>query len=245
MGKLSYAHADKITTLYEGNRLRQIAAGASPDKVSIIPNGIDAEYYRGIPLKPRSGGRQAVAFIGRVVSIKDVKTFIHAARIAAGQLPEAEFLILGPTDEEPEYTEECRDLIRGLGLEGRVRLEGKVDMKDWYSKLDLVVLTSLSEAQPYVILEAGAIGIPVVATDVGACREMLEGRGAEDRRIGPSGLLTGVAHPEETSAAVVRLLTEPELWNTMSEAGRARTTAYYDQNDLISRYLNLYEHMMR
>lgn len=245
LGKLSYAHADKITTLYEGNRLRQIAAGAPPDKIAIIPNGIDAEYYRGIPLKPRSGGGQTIAYIGRVVTIKDVKTFIHAARIAAGQLPEAEFLILGPTDEEPEYTEECRDLIRGLGLEGRVRLEGKVDMKDWYSKLDLVVLTSLSEAQPYVILEAGAIGIPVVATDVGACRELLEGRGTEDRRIGPSGLLTGVAHPEETAAAVVRLLTEPELWNTMSEAGRARTTAYYDQNDLISRYLNLYEHMMR
>ncbi|MBI4346298.1 MAG: GT4 family glycosyltransferase PelF, partial [Elusimicrobia bacterium] len=145
----------------------------------------------------------------------------------------------------PEYTEECRDLIRGLGLESRLKIVGKVDMRDWYSKIDLVVLTSLSEAQPYVLLEANAIGLPVVATDVGACREMLEGRTPDDRRIGPSGILTGVAHPEETARAVVRLLTDSTLWNAMSEAGRARTRTFYDQADLISKYLNLYEHMMR
>ncbi|MBI4348268.1 MAG: GT4 family glycosyltransferase PelF, partial [Elusimicrobia bacterium] len=129
LGRLSYGHADRIITLFEGNRLKQIAAGAPADKVTIIPNGIDIEYYADVPLKTQGRGSRSIAFIGRVVPIKDVKTFIHAAKTVSAELPDVEFLILGPTDEEPEYTEECRDLIRGLGLEGRVRLEGKVDMR--------------------------------------------------------------------------------------------------------------------
>ncbi|MBI5202114.1 MAG: GT4 family glycosyltransferase PelF [Elusimicrobia bacterium] len=245
LGKMSYRHADRIITLFEGNRLKQIAAGAPADKITIIPNGIDVEFYHDIELKAQKGGARTVAFIGRVVPIKDVKTFIHAAKVVNAEMPKVEFLVLGPTDEEPEYTEECRDLVKALGLDDVVKFAGKVDMRDWYSRIDLVVLTSLSEAQPYVILEANAIGVPVVATDVGACREMLEGRTPDDRRIGPSGLLTGVAHPDDTASAIMRILSEPQLWNAMSEAGRARTRTFYDQADLISRYLNLYEHMMR
>jgi glycosyltransferase involved in cell wall biosynthesis len=118
-------------------------------------------------------------------------------------------------------------------------------MKDWYPKIDLVVLTSLSEAQPYVLLEANAVGIPVIASDVGACREMLEGRSSEDKLLGASGVLTGVAHPEETAAAILKILGSNELWTELSETGRTRVMTYYDQDDLISKYLNLYEQMMR
>ena len=67
------------------------------------------------------------------------------------------------------------------------------------------MLTSFSEGQPLVILEAYACGLPVIATDVGACREMIEGRTEEDRGIGPSGIVTRVATPQETAAALVRL----------------------------------------
>ncbi|MFH2202690.1 MAG: GT4 family glycosyltransferase PelF [Elusimicrobiota bacterium] len=245
LGKLTYRNADEIITLFEGNKLKQIAAGAPPEKISIIHNGIDLAYYANIPLKSQASRKKTVAFIGRVVNIKDVKTFLHMAKIVHHARPATKFLVIGPTDEEPDYTQECRDLVRTLGVEGFVSFLGKVDMKDWYSQIDLVVLTSLSEAQPYVILEASAVGIPVVATDVGACREMLEGREGDDRLLGPSGLLTGVAHPEETADAVVKLLDDPELWSAMSEAGRSRVAHFYDQDDLISKYLNIYERMMR
>ncbi len=245
LGKLTYHNADRIITLFEGNRIKQISVGAPPEKISIIPNGIDIDAYRALALKPRSARKKTVAFVGRIVSIKDVKTFLHAAKIVSRNRPETEFLLIGPMDEEPEYYQECRDLTKSLGLKDVVRYLGKVDLMSWYSKVDLLVLTSLSEAQPYVIIEANAVGVPVIATDVGACRELIEGRDEEDRTLGPSGLLTGVANPSETAAAIDTLLTDGELWNEMSEAGRARTQAHYDQDDLISRYLNLYEHMMR
>ncbi len=244
MGGMTYHHADRIITLFEGNRTKEILSGAPPEKISIIPNGIDLELYRDLACKQPGSGPDTVAFIGRVVSIKDVKTFLQAARIILDALPKTEFLIIGPTDEEPDYSLECHELVKTLGLEKSVRFLGKVDMREYYSKIDAVVLTSLSEAQPYVILEANAVGIPVVATDVGACREMLEGRAAADRRIGPSGIITGVSHPEATAAGVLRILKDPALRAAMSEAGRNRTLRFYDQNDLISQYLNLYEGMM-
>ena len=56
---------------------------------------------------------------------------------------------------------------------------------EYYRKIDLLVLTSISEAQPLVILEANCAGIPVVASDVGSCRELIEGRTHNDRLIGP------------------------------------------------------------
>jgi glycosyltransferase involved in cell wall biosynthesis len=245
LGKLTYRNADKIITLYEGNKIKQIASGAPPEKISIIPNGIDIEKYRNMPTKSPSGREKTVAFVGRVVPIKDVKTFLHAAKMILKTHKHIEFLVIGPTDEEHEYYEECLELAKSLHLGGKLKFMGALDMSEWYPKLDLIVLTSLSEAQPYVVMEANAIGLPVVATNVGACREMLEGRAEEDRALGPSGIITGVAHPEETADAIKKILDDPDLWSAMSAAGRERSARLYDQDDLISKYLNLYEKMMR
>lgn len=245
LGGITYRYADRIVTLYEGNRTKEVLAGADPEKISIIPNGIDVKRYRKIKRGSLAEGRPTVAFIGRVVAIKDVKTFIQAAKIVLGRIPSADFLILGPTDEETEYTAECHQMAESLGVSERVRFLGKVDVHEYYPKVDLVVLTSLSEAQPYVILEANAAGVPVVATEVGACREMLEGRTPPDRHIGRSGLVTDVSSPEQTAEAIIKLLSDCRTWGSFSEAGRERVFTFYDQNDLVSQYLNLYEQSMR
>jgi glycosyltransferase involved in cell wall biosynthesis len=248
LGAAAYRHADRIVTLYEGNRTKEILAGADPKKISIIPNGLDLKSYRDlrhVPRPARGGAAATVAFIGRVVAIKDVKTYLLAAKIVLSRLENVAFLILGPTDEDPSYTAECRQLADTLELTEKVRFLGKVDVNEYYPKIDVVVLTSLSEAQPYVILEANASGVPVVATDVGACREMLEGRSLEDRRLGPSGILTGVANPEQTAEAIMKLLSDWRQWKAFSEAGRTRVSRFYDQDDLVSQYLNLYEQGMR
>ena len=105
--------------------------------------------------------------------------------------------MIGPSDEDPGYAARCRQLVARLGRTSNIRFVGphaarRRSTATWI----VVVLTSFSEGQPLVILEAYAWGVPVVATDVGACREMIEGRGEEDRRIGPSGFVTRVAAPQ-------------------------------------------------
>lgn len=240
MSQITYQYTDQIYTLFEGNKTRQILEGADASKIKIIPNGIDLSRFQAIK-KETNDRNPRVALIGRVVNIKDVKTFIQAAKLVLNQVPEAEFFVVGPTDEEQDYFEECQILVESLHLEEKLQFTGRRDVMEFYANTDLVVLTSLSEAQPYVILEANVCGIPVVATDVGACREMLEGITYEDRQMGQSGLLTQVSNPDDTALAIVKLLKDNELRKQMGQAGIARVQKYYDQDDLLSRYLNIYE----
>ncbi|MDO8494170.1 MAG: GT4 family glycosyltransferase PelF [Deltaproteobacteria bacterium] len=239
ISRLTYQNADQIYTLFEGNKIREMAEGADPDKISLIPNGIDLKLYGKLSREKKKN--KQIGFIGRVVSIKDVKTFIQAAKMVLQNFPSAQFYIVGPTDEEPFYFEECQRMVETLHLDNHISFTGRVSINDYYRFLDVVVLTSLSEAQPYVILEANACGIPVVATDVGDCRGLLEGKDSRDRALGHSGIITAVSHPEQTAAAICRLLEEPTLTAQMEEAGKKRTKNYYDVEDLRSRYLNIYE----
>ena len=99
-------------------------------------------------------------------------------------------------------------MVRHLSLEDTVEFTGKVKLTDYLGKVDVIALTSISEAQPLVILEAGAAGIPTVATNVGACREMILGREDESEALGPGGAVTPLASPAATARELTRLLTD-------------------------------------
>lgn len=243
IGRIVYRHADPIVTLFEGNRTIEIREGADPEKIRIIPNGIDLSGM--LPKQSRSPEEpRIVALVGRVVPIKDVKTFVQAARIVRDQESSVKFLILGPTDHDPDYYEECLELVRSLSLEPHLSFTGSVDLSRYYPRIDILVLTSLSEAQPLVIMEAGASGIPVVASRVGACEELLTGRTPPDRALGPSGLLTGIGSPHETALSILRLLRDPELSQRMGMTGRRRMDLFYKESDVFDAYRTLYKEKM-
>ncbi|MFH1873885.1 MAG: GT4 family glycosyltransferase PelF [Pseudomonadota bacterium] len=242
MSKLTYSYADKITTLYEGNKNYEIADGANPDIISIIPNGVDIELFADIAKnRPKKAKRRTIAYIGRIVPIKDIKTLIKSCKIIVQEFPDLQILLIGPQEEESQYYQECALLIKMMRLEKNVIFTGHVDMKKYYPMIDLVLLTSISEAQPLVILEAGACGIPMVVTDVGSCRELLEGITEEDRNLGPSGIVTKFYAPEDTAKAVIKLLNDDETYYAMSDAGQKRVKKYYHRKDMIINYRNLYE----
>lgn len=240
---LTYRYSDQIVTLYEGNRQAQIQDGADPDKCQVIPNGLDiAKYHtdkRRLP--PSQRDRLVVSLVGRVVPIKDIHTFINACRILCAADPRIECWICGPTNEDPQYYGDCLIQTRLLGLEDRVVFKGKLNLVEHYPDMDVLVLTSVSEAMPLVILEAYCYGIPVVATDVGSCRELVEGRTEEDRYLGPAGRITGIANPEATAQAILDILGDDEFYLDCGKAGRERLLRYYQEQDMFAEYLNLYE----
>ena len=129
-----------------------------------------------------------------------------------------------------------------LDLESVAHFTGSADVRIYYSQLDVLVLTSLSEGQPLVVLEGNCAGIPVIATDVGACRELLMGISIEDRALGDSGIITPVASPNETARAIIRLWHDEGLRLRMGRAGQKRTERFYRQEQLYSTYNNLYQH---
>jgi polysaccharide biosynthesis protein PelF len=244
LSRVTYAHADRIVTIFEGNRQAQIRDGADPAKTLVVPNGINMEPLAALPRVEAAPGEFRIGFVGRVVPIKDVKTFIRAIRIVTGAVPGARAVIAGPGDEDPAYLAECQALAATLGVADRIEFTGRVDVKQIYPRIDVLVLTSISEGLPLVILEAAAAGIPVVSTDVGACRELLEGQQTEDRALGASGLVTGLADPGATARAIVSLARDAGLRQEMGRAARIRVRTYYQEADLIHRYREIYTGLM-
>ncbi len=240
LGEFTYNAADDIVTLFGGNEDLQHELGANPEKTQIIPNGVKMDVFWPLydqrTTQPRP---QRVGFVGRVVPIKDVKTLVKAFGMVHRQLPDTEFWIVGPTDEDELYFRECEELAKTLGITG-LKFTGPQDVKKIYPEIDLMILTSISEGQPLTLLECACAGVPAVATDVGSCRELLEGGRPEDKALGPSGIVTAVGAPEETAVAIIKLLREKSLWAQMSKSGRKRIENHYQQSSVISSYRELY-----
>ena len=241
LGRLTYQKSNEIYTLYEGNRQLEIEYGADPNKTFIIPNAINIERFQQFPRKEKEPGDPfVVGFVGRVVPIKDVKTFIRACKVVSLHVSNVKFYIMGPRDEDPQYDRECVELISMLGLEDNIIFTGRVNVQEYYPKLDLLVLTSISEAQPLVILEAACSGVPSVSSDVGSCDELLNGRTEEDKAIGPSGIITRVSDPDGTARAIIKILTNDELHSQMAASAIERVKTFYQEKDLNDRYRDIY-----
>ena len=234
-----YEACHKIFTLYEGNHVLQMRDGAPRDRLSVIPNGVDYRAFSAVA-RDDTPRPPTVALIGRVVPIKDVKTCIRAAACLRELVPTVQVLLLGPTDEDPAYAAECREMVAHLDLEQTFKFTGRVRLHDYLGRIDVVVLTSISEAQPLVLLEAGAAGIPSVATDVGSCRDIIEGRADEDPPLGSGGFVTPLANPAATASRLADLLLDPALRDRCGEAIRLRTERYYNKTVVDQIYRDLY-----
>lgn len=246
LGRFCYESADHITSLFERNAQFQVEFGADRSKIEIIPNGIKPARFESIEasrikLKRKHPKRKTVGFLGRVVSIKDVRTLIRAARITSDSVPDAEFLLVGPTDEDPSYFESCKKLISDLDLDSNVKLTGPKKLDEALPLFDVMVLSSVSEGLPFAILESFAAGIPVVSTDVGACSELIYGFTGEGEA--PGGIVVPVADAAALAEAITTVITDPQLQSKFGQQGKNRVYRSYQEQDVMSRfrdhYLNL------
>jgi polysaccharide biosynthesis protein PelF len=237
LSSIAYRFSDSITSLYKDNRDMQIEGGADPEKITIIPNGIDSQLFAHIKDGLGAPQKFTIALIGRVVSIKDIKSYIRSARIVRDQIGgDVTFEVLGPLNEEREYSNECLALVEMLGLKEAFNFPGNVNLKEHLKKVDLVVLTSISEGQPLSIMEAMAAGIPCVATNVGACRELLYGKDEDDSRRGKAGLIVPVHSPYETARAIISIIRDPALYEQMSRVGKERMAVHYEREKIYELY---------
>lgn len=246
LSQIAYHQARRIVTLSMVNLKKQLDDGAARERTMIVPNGVDVDALdeNASPAPRTPDAPLRVGFVGRVVHIKDVLTFIRACDLALRETPLA-VEVIGPTDEDPAYMQRCRALVESLGRTREIQFVGSRKPADIYRNLDVCVLTSFSEGQPLVMLEAGAAGVPVIATDVGACREMIEGTSdSEDTALGPCGIVTRVAAPDETAAAIVQLAKDDELRRRLGAAGRRRAHRSYAKSRMIRSYRELYRSAM-
>ena len=232
----AYKYATFVTSLFEHARETQINLGCPPEKTSAINNGIRFERFENIKAKEPDGWIDIGAVV-LIAPIKDIKTMIYAFSELKHSVPHARLHILGDTDDKT-YGEECHQLVDYLKTEDII-FTGNTDVAKYFEKLDFTILTSISEGQPLAILESMAAGRPVVSTDVGSCRELLEGR--SDDKLGACGFICPPMDPASLAYSMKRMCVDDERRRRMSEIGRQRVKQSYLQDLMIDNYRKLYD----
>ncbi|MBN2738272.1 MAG: GT4 family glycosyltransferase PelF [Spirochaetales bacterium] len=229
ISQMVYQYSDKIITLFELNRKKEIELGALNEKTIVIPNGIDVMKFTSVKRQKRPGFH--VGLVGRVVPIKDIKTFIISCKIILDMIPGSKFYCIGPDDEDINYFNECQILVERLKLNDSFEFTGTKNVMDYYTFLDVVMLTSVREAQPLVILEAYAAGVPVVATRVGNIPELLD----YDER-----LLASPKDPEKLAQNVKWIFDHPSLLRDLIDRNKLKVVKFYDRQEVFRAYYELY-----
>lgn len=172
--------ADAVVALSEELKGLTVAVGVRPERVRTILNGVDgANFTRADAAASRARlgiapGKKVLLSVGALIERKGHHELVRALK-ALGRASEVDLYIIGAPGPEGDASGMLRRLISDSGLRN-VHLVGKVDhhaLADWYRAADVFCLATSGEGCPNVVLEALACGTPVVATDVGAIREVI------------------------------------------------------------------------
>jgi glycosyltransferase involved in cell wall biosynthesis len=170
-----------------------------------------------------------VGGVGRLRYQKNFALFLEVAAEVCARLPQALFLIAG---EGPEKTK-LEEMGQKLGIASRVRFLGFVkDMPELYQSLDLLLLTSHFEGTPLTVLEAMAMGVPVVASQVDGVKEVLED--------GRDGYLAPPGNREAFVEKVCRVLQDRSLRQKLSQVGQEKVGRHFSAEAMVHQVEALY-----
>ncbi len=236
----AYSYADKVVAIYKEASNLQMELGCKSEKAMVISNGVDVLAHENIPLKSENDPFINVGAIVRITPIKDIKTMINAFYQASKIKDNLKLFIMGPVDEDPEYYQECVRLVENLELDN-VIFTGEVNVKDYIGKMDIILLTSISESQPLALLEAMSARKPCISTNVGCCSSLFYGE--EGDNLGTCGILAPIMQLDAIADAIVKLANNEDLRMKMGEIGKARSLRNYQQDFLYDSYSALYKEL--
>lgn len=240
LSDFTYSYCDKIISLFENARNLQIELGCDKNKTLVIPNGVNPYRFDRQEIRDESDNSINLGIIARIAPIKDIKTLINSFAAAKLRVPELKLYIMGGYEkDDEEYNDECLGLVKNLELED-VYFLGNVNVEEYMGKMDIVILTSISEGQPISILEAMSARKPCIATKVGNCEELLRGQNEGDK---PCGIITQIMSVGSISDAIVELATDKQKRLEYGHTGRERIEEKYIITDVIDKYRNLYNEL--
>lgn len=237
LSRSAYDSADKVTALFEDAIMRQRAIGCDKEKCSFVHNGIYVERFSDIPDREDDGYINIGAFI-RFAPIKDIKTLIYVFNNLKNSMENTRLYIFGGTDDKA-YKKECLEIIKELRL-CDVYILGFVDTVEYMKQLDLTIMTSISEGQPLAILESLAAGRPCVVTNVGSCKEIVEGKNPNEK----AGICCSPMDVEGITQALKNLCQNKELRKQYGENGRKIIAENYTHELMMKKYFKVYQEVL-
>jgi glycosyltransferase involved in cell wall biosynthesis len=219
-----------------------IQRGVNPRRIKVINNGINLSSLtcdeRALDdvrkkLNLPAGGK-VVGMIARMFPIKRHDIFLRAAAIINHEIPSTKFALLGdgPLRNTIEHQSE------ELNLTSRVIFFGEQqDIVPYVSSFDIVALSSDSEGLSLSLCEAMALGKPIVATDAGGNRELVED--------GKTGFIVPLGDFEGLAKAIIHLLRDPDMAQAMGQRAREKITTQFSTHNMVCQYQSLYEETLR
>lgn len=223
-------------------RDRAIALGCDPGRIRTLGSGIDLRRFPYRRRSRRAGERTRLGMVGRLVEKKGIGYAIEAVAALLARGRDVDLRIVG----DGPLRDDCRSLIKRLGVENRVALHGAVNQPAVVQLLDdcdiflgpsVTARNGDQDAPTNTLKEAMALGLPVVATRHGGIPELVE--------HGVSGVLVPERDSAAIASAVEELIAHPEKWPEMGRAGRAAVEARYDSDRLNDELVQTYETLLQ
>lgn len=233
---------DKVVSNSEAGREYVIQRGIPRDRIRVIYNGInlgrlsatddDVEQVRHLLGVPPGG--KIVGIMARLSAVKDHVTFLRAAAIISQAMPDTRFALVG----DGPLRSYLENLSQELGIASKTVFFGdQQDVGTYLSAFDIAALTSQREGCSNSLLETMALGKPVVATDVGGNRELVN--------HGENGLLVPSGNAEAVASATLSLLRDSETAKVMGQRAREKVVSQFSLEKMVQQYQSLYEETLR
>jgi len=212
------------------------------DKIKYLGNGIDIKKFNSkrfskefLDNKKKELGIdldfKVIGIIGRLVKEKGYLELFEALESIIKEFPKTTLLVIGP--EEPGK----KDKIDIKNRKNVLFLGQRTDVDELYSLFNIFALPSYREGLPYSILEASSSGVPIVASDIPACKEAVDD--------GVTGILVPVKDSVALREALISLLRDPERAKLMGENGRRRAEKEFSENILFNKIEKEYSRLIK
>jgi glycosyltransferase involved in cell wall biosynthesis len=209
--------------------------GAMESHLRLIPSsGVDCQKFRPRTEPAASRDRRKIVFCGRLLWDKGLVEFVESARLLRGR--GLEFIAAGAPDPGNPAAVPI-ETIRDWETQGLVQFPGHVeDMPALFAEADIFVLPSYREGLPRSLIEAGACGLPLIATDVPGCRDVIMN--------GLDGILVPSRDATALANAIWRLVTDADLASRLGVAAREKVLRSFDEKLVIKRTFDVYEELI-
>ena len=199
-------------------------------------SGVDCSKFRPVATIASPEGKVRILFASRMLREKGVFELLEAARTLKGKGFPVEFLFAGDVYPGNPSSLTAKD-IAAIKQEGVATYLGQVDdMPALLAQSEIVVLPSYSEGTPRILIEAAAMGKPIVATDIAGCRGLVED--------GVNGLLVPIRDADALAAALEKLLCDPSLRQQYGAAGRDIVLGEFDEKIVLDKTFDVYRGLM-
>jgi len=219
-------YVDRIITVSDFEKFNLVNAGIKPNKITTVYNGVDLQQF--VFHRKEKGGTFNVGILARLSEEKNHELFINIAH-QLRDVPNLMFYIAG---DGPEY-QKLKNIIRTLNLSHRIKMVGIVHKPEEFIKsMNLLLLTSYREVFPMVILEAMAVGTPIISIDRGGIKEAI----IENK----TGFLINNHSVDDFCKKILFIESEEQVWNQCIENARRKVEEEFSLDQMVSNTLQEY-----